>query len=337
MKIFRTLLAAAGLLFAMTLMAQDKKSFTLDDLMWGGANYWNLQPKNIYTAWWGDRLLQTDADDVQTFYNEKGKAEKPAVLFTEADVNACLNHEQQGKVYNLMNARFPYADSTLAFLQTGKVNLLYNWKEKKIAWSAPRTAGSSHHDFCFASRQEAYVKDWNLYITTQDGRTLQVSKDGSRELQYGCSVHRDEFGIYKGTFWSPDGKKLAFYRMDQSMVTDFPLVNNEGRIATLAPEKYPMAGMTSHKVTIGIYDTETGTTVYLKAGNPTDRYFTNIAWAPDAKKIYVIELPRTQDKAELVAYDTESGDRLNVLYSESNKRYVEPMNPITFLPWDASK
>lgn len=321
----------------MTLMAQDKKSFTLDDLMWGGANYWNLQPKNIYTAWWGDRLLQTDADDVQTFYNEKGKAEKPAVLFTEADVNACLNHEQQGKVYNLMNARFPYADSTLAFLQTGKVNLLYNWKEKKIAWSAPRTAGSSHHDFCFASRQEAYVKDWNLYITTQDGRTLQVSKDGSRELQYGCSVHRDEFGIYKGTFWSPDGKKLAFYRMDQSMVTDFPLVNNEGRIATLAPEKYPMAGMTSHKVTIGIYDTETGTTVYLKAGNPTDRYFTNIAWAPDAKKIYVIELPRTQDKAELVAYDTESGDRLNVLYSESNKRYVEPMNPITFLPWDASK
>ena len=47
MKIFRTLLAAAGLLFAMTLMAQDKKSFTLDDLMWGGANYWNLQPKNI--------------------------------------------------------------------------------------------------------------------------------------------------------------------------------------------------------------------------------------------------------------------------------------------------
>lgn len=337
MKIFRTLLAAAGLLFAMTLMAQDKKSFTLDDLMWGGVNYWNLQPKNIYTAWWGDRLLQTDADDVQTFYNEKGKAEKPAVLFTEADVNACLNHEQQGKVYNLMNARFPYADSTLAFLQTGKVNLLYNWKEKKIAWSAPRTAGSSHHDFCFASRQEAYVKDWNLYITTQDGRTLQVSKDGSRELQYGCSVHRDEFGIYKGTFWSPDGKKLAFYRMDQSMVTDFPLVNNEGRIATLAPEKYPMAGMTSHKVTIGIYDTETGTTVYLKAGNPTDRYFTNIAWAPDAKKIYVIELPRTQDKAELVAYDTESGDRLNVLYSESNKRYVEPMNPITFLPWDASK
>ncbi len=321
----------------MTLMAQDKKSFTLDDLMWGGSNYWNLQPKNIYTAWWGDRLLQTDADEVQTFYNEKGKAEKPAVLFTEADVNACLNQEQQGKVYNLMNARFPYADSTLVFLQTGKVNLLYNWKEKQIAWNAPRMAGSSHHDFCFASRQEAYVKDWNLYVTSQDGRTLQVSKDGSRELQYGCSVHRDEFGIHKGTFWSPDGKKLAFYRMAQSMVTDFPLVNNEGRIATLAPEKYPMAGMTSHKVTVGIYDTETGTTVYLNAGDPTDRYFTNIAWAPDAQKIYVIEVPRSQDKAELVAYNAATGNRLGVLYTETHKRYVEPMNPIVFLPWDGSK
>ncbi len=337
MKFSKIMLAAAGLLLATTLMAQNKKSFTLDDLMWGGSNYWNLQPKNIYTAWWGDRLLQTDADDVQTFYNEKGKAEKPAVLFTEADVNACLNQEQQGKVYNLMNARFPYADSTLVFLQTGKVNLLYNWKEKQIAWNSPRMAGSSHHDFCFASRQEAYVKDWNLYITTQDGRTLQVSKDGSRELQYGCSVHRDEFGIYKGTFWSPDGKKLAFYRMDQSMGTDFPLVNNEGRIATLAPEKYPMAGMTSHKVTVGIYDTESGATIYLKAGDPTDRYFTNIAWAPDAQKIYVIEVPRSQDKAELVAYDAATGNRLGVLYTETHKRYVEPMNPIVFLPWDASK
>lgn len=331
------MLTAAGLLLATTLMAQNKKSFTLDDLMWGGSNYWNLQPKNIYTAWWGDRLLQTDADEVQTFYNEKGKAEKPAVLFTEADVNACLNQEQQGKVYNLLQARFPYADSTLVFLQTGKVNLLYNWKEKQIAWNAPRMAGSSHHDFCFASRQEAYVKDWNLYVTTQDGRTLQVSQDGSRELQYGCSVHRDEFGIYKGTFWSPDGKKLAFYRMDQSMVTDFPLVNNEGRIATLAPEKYPMAGMTSHKVTVGIYDTESGTTIYLKAGDPTDRYFTNIAWAPDAQKIYVIEVPRSQDKAELVAYDAATGNRLGVLYTETHKRYVEPMNPIVFLPWDGSK
>lgn len=95
---------------------------------------------------------------------------------------------------------------------------------------------------------------------------------------------RTPSGIWylKGTFWSPKGNLLAFYRMDESMVTDYPQVNTSTRIATLEPDKYPMAGMTSHKVTVGIYNPATQT-VYLKAGDPTDRYFTNISWSPDEK------------------------------------------------------
>lgn len=337
MRTSNTISAAICLLLATTTMAQTKKSFTLDDLMWGGNNYWNLQPKSIFTAWWGDRLLLTETDNVQAFYNEQGKKDKAGVLFTEDDVNDAAAKAACGKVRNLAYAQFPYADKTEVFLQTSTHNLLYDWKQKKITWSGPRTAGSTAVDFSFASKNEAYVKDWNLYVTTADGKTHQVSTDGSRELLYGQSVHRDEFGIHKGTFWSPDGSLLAFYRMDQSMVTDFPLVDNSPRVAQLAPEKYPMAGMASHKVTVGIYDPATGKTHYLKAGDPTDRYFTNIAWAPDGKTIYMIELPRTQDKAELVAYDVATGERKAVLYTETNKRYVEPMTPIEFLPWDASK
>lgn len=338
MRLYRYTTIAIGLLIASLMMAQTKKSFTLDDLMWGGSNYWNLQPKSIQTAWWGDCLLQTDVDDVSTFYNVKGKAErKPVVLFTDADVNACLSEATDGKVRNLQSARFPYAERTEVFLQTNKVNLLYDWKAKKVVWKAPRVAGSRAHDFHYGSKSEAYVKDWNLFVNTADGRTHQVSLDGSREVQYGLSVHRDEFGIHKGTYWSPSGNLLAFYRMDQTMVSDFPLVDNSPRVATLAPEKYPMAGMTSHKVTIGVFNPSTDTTIYLNAGDPTDRYFTNIAWAPDEKTIYVIELPRTQDKAELVAYDATNGQRKGVLYTEKNERYVEPMSPICFLPWDNTK
>ena len=121
------------------------------------------------------------------------------------------------------------------------------------------------------------------------------------------------------------------------MVTDFPLIDISPRVAQLAPEAYPMAGMTSHKVQVGIYNPETETTVYLQTGDPTDRYFTNIAWSPDEKTVYVIELPRTQDKAELVAYDAATGRRGAVLYTETNPKYVEPMHPIVFLPWDADK
>lgn len=336
-KIIMAAMAALCLL-PFNAMAQDKKSFTLEDLMWGGNNYWNIMPSSPFTAWWGDCLLETKVDKVCTLFDEKGQQQKKQrVLFTVEEVNAAIDTAKVGKVYNLAYATFPYAGKTLAFLTTKNANVLYNWKTKKTEWTAPRESGVQARDYNSGNRSEAYVKDWNLFVTTADGKRHQVTTDGTRELQYGMSVHRDEFGISKGTFWSPKGNLLAFYRMDQTMVTDYPMVDIAHRVAQLAPEKYPMAGMTSHKVTVGVFDPATDKTVFLQAGDPTDRYFTNIAWSPDEKTIYMFELPRTQDKAELVAYDAQTGARKGVLYTEENKRYVEPMHPIVFLPWDDSK
>ena len=337
MKIKHLIVAAVALLIGTNAMAQTKKSFTLEDLMWGGNNYANIMPKYYGTAFWGDRLLKLDVDEVSTLASNKGKAEKPRVLFTTDQLNAAIDTAKYGKVYNLLYAQFPSGRKSEVYLQTSKLNLLYNWQQRKVVWSTERTPGAYANDMSHYSHNEAFVKDWNLYVKTADGKTHQVSTDGSRELQYGLSVHRDEFGIRKGTFWSPKGSLLAFYRMDQSMVTDYPLVDINHRVAQLAPEKYPMAGMTSHKVTVGVYNPATDKTIYLQAGDPTDRYFTNIAWSPDERTIYMFELPRTQDKAELVAYDAHTGARKGVLYTESNARYVEPCNPIQFLPWDATK
>lgn len=337
MKIKHLIVAAVALLIGTNAMAQTKKSFTLEDLMWGGNNYANIMPKYYGTAFWGDRLLKLDVDEVSTLASNKGKAEKPRVLFTTDQLNAAIDTAKYGKVYNLLYAQFPTGSKSEVYLQTSKLNLLYNWQQRKVVWSTERTPGAYANDMSHYSHNEAFVKDWNLYVKTADGKTHQVSTDGSRELQYGLSVHRDEFGIRKGTFWSPMGHLLAFYRMDQSMVTDYPLVDINHRVAQLAPEKYPMAGMTSHKVTVGVYNPATDKTIYLQAGAPTDRYFTNIAWSPDESTIYMFELPRTQDKAELVAYDAHTGARKGVLYTESNARYVEPCNPIQFLPWDATK
>ena len=337
MKIKHLIVAAVALLIGTNAMAQTKKSFTLEDLMWGGNNYANIMPKYYGTAFWGDRLLKLDVDEVSTLASDKGKAEKSRVLFTTDQLNAAIDTAKYGKVYNLLYAQFPSGRKSEVYLQTSKLNLLYNWQQRKVVWSTERTPGAYANDMSHYSHNEAFVKDWNLYVKTADGKTHQVSTDGSRELQYGLSVHRDEFGIRKGTFWSPKGSLLAFYRMDQSMVTDYPLVDINHRVAQLAPEKYPMAGMTSHKVTVGVYNPATDKTIYLQAGDPTDRYFTNIAWSPDERTIYMFELPRTQDKAELVAYDAHTGARKGVLYTESNARYVEPCNPIQFLPWDATK
>ena len=199
-------------------------------------------------------------------------------------------------------------------------------------------------EFCKASGAVAFSKDDNLWVAAADGTEHQLSSDGSREIVYGKSVHRDEFGIYKGTFWSPDGQQLAFYRMDQSMVADYPQVNTFEREATLAPDKYPMAGMTSHKVTVGIFSLPEARSkgqgagcIYLDLGDPTDRYFTNIAWAPDGKTLYLYELNRDQNHTTLDAYDTTTGRKIKTLREESSDKYVEPLHPITFLPWDDTK
>ena len=198
-----------------------------------------------------------------------------------------------------------------------------------------RHEGELEH--CKTSGATAFLRDSNLWVAAADGTEHQLSTDGSRQIVYGQSVHRDEFGIRKGTFWSPNGQQLAFYRMDQSMVADYPQVNTFEREAVLAPDKYPMAGMTSHKVTVGVFSLQTGQTIYLDFGDPTDRYFTNIAWDPEGRTIYLYEVNRDQNHTTLDAYDATTGRKLRTLREESSDKYVEPLHPITFLPWDSSR
>lgn len=329
-------LCAMTLLAMLTIMTgyAQQREFTLEDLNFGGNNYHNMVPKNRYLTWWGDQLVRLDVEECSTVDKKTGK-EKP--LFTVDDINKWAEtKDDSDKIRHLMYASFPYPGKPLVLVSRKNERLLIDFKAKKTVWKQ-RAEGETHADWNAKSRAVAFIKDDNLYVTDAQGNTRQLTKDGSHDIVYGQSVHRDEFGIYKGTFWSNDGQKLAFYRMDQSMVTDYPLVNIDTRVATELPTKYPMAGETSHKVTVGVYDLKTGKTVYLKAGDPTDRYFTNIAWSPANEAVYMIELNRDQTDMELVKYDASTGEKLSTLYKEHHDKYVHPVNPITFLPWDADK
>lgn len=127
----------------------------------------------------------------------------------------------------------------------GKPTSIYtvvDFKSGKKVWGQEYPADATALDRSPSSNSLAFVRQHNLYVTTKEGQTMAVSSDGSNDLVYGETVHRNEFGITKGTFWSPDGKQLAFYRMDQSMVPDYPQVDITTRIATTYPCKYPMAG-----------------------------------------------------------------------------------------------
>lgn len=176
----------------------------------------------------------------------------------------------------------------------------------------------------------AYVDNYDLYVV-KDGKTYRITHDGSEGIVYGKSVHQQEFGISKGTFWSNDGLKLAFYRMDQQMVPNYPIVDWSERPAKVNNLKYPMAGDPSHHVTLGIYNTETEKVNYIKTGEPVEQYLTNIAWAPDGKSVYIAIVNREQNHMKLNQYDVTSGDFVKTLFEESQDKYVEPQVPMLFL------
>ncbi len=345
------LLATLLVTSVFTTMAQEKKQFTLEDLNYGGRNYRNMVPASQYHTWWGSELIRLDVEECYLVDKKTGKEK---VLLDTAMVNEIIAADERtagAKVYHMYSVEFPEAGKTQVMVAAGQQNVLFDWKTKKVVWTSKTPEGMQTLEFCNASKASALLKEGNLYVADAQGNTRQLSTDGSREIVYGQSVHRDEFGITKGTFWSPDGKRLAFYRMDQTKVSDYPQVNIDARVAQYEPDKYPMAGEQSHEVTVGVYDMTTGKTIYLQTPKSNDTgkiaedgsmdgkavYFTNVAWSPDAKTIYMFELNRDQNDCRLVSYDAETGQRLKELDRETSKKYVEPQNPITFLPWDSSK
>ncbi len=179
---------------------------------------------------------------------------------------------------------------------------------------------------------KAWSKDKSVFIKSQNGDTITVARSEAPGIVYGESVSRNEFGISGGLFWSPDSTKIAFYRKDESLVTDFPLLDITTRTGSLVNIKYPMNGMTSERITLGIYDLATGETVYAKVDDfDEERYLTNITWGPDSRRIFIQVLDRTQKHCRLNMYDAADGSYITTLLTEDSDKYTEPLDPLYFI------
>ena len=257
-------------------MAQTtKKSFTLDDLMSGGSNFWNLQPKNMYSAWWGETPVELTVEKAVTI---KADGQRDRTLFTAEELNAALG---ETLVRACTYISFPYADKPIIKVQTGKEIVLIDFERKAVEWRGEIQQGASEMVWNSKSRNMAYCIGPNVFVQTADGQRTQLTTDGSDDIVYGHSVSRDEFGIYNGLFWSEDGQRLAFYKKDQSRIPSYPQVDITTRIATTTVDKYPMAGEESEDVSVAVYDVKSKKTVWLKNPKPMTDYMTNISWAPD--------------------------------------------------------
>ena len=222
----------------------------------------------------------------------------------------------------------PHSESVM-YKKAGELTV-YNGKMERVAseeekeYYEEQTGGEG--------KARAELREGSLYVDNK-----LVEKGDGKDIVLGESVHRNEFGINGGLFWSKRGNKLAFYRMDQSMVEDYPLVNTKAREAEAMPIKYPMAGMKSHEVTVGVYNCLTTKLVYLETRRDTsvherEMYLTNIAWSPDENWVYLAKVNREQNHMWFEKYNAATGKLEKVLFEESNSRYVEPCDAMIFTP-----
>lgn len=227
--------------------------------------------------------------------------------------------------------KFSFYDSTSFTFRTGssfaKVDIEANNVETlfEIPEGAEHVTMNEDLSFC------AYIKDDNLFVMKSGGTSIQVTSDGKDGIIYGQAVHRYEFGIDRGMFWSPDGKRIAFYRMDESMVSQYPIVDISTTPASVNNTRYPMAGQKSHHVKLGVYEIG-GKITYMNTEGDPEQYLTSIGWVPNSRALIIGQLNRDQNKLKVNMYDAQNGSLLQPLFEESHPKYVEPEHAPWFLP-----
>lgn len=232
-------------------------------------------------------------------------------------------------------------EETILSRELSPANIWASWEDsenilmhKDGKWQKYDINTGNYADFAGIRRPsvEALTKDRSLYLVYADGTEKLIAQSENKNITYGEFVSRNEFGISDGIFWSPDSTKVAFYRKDESAVTSFPLLDITTRTGSLKEIKYPMAGMDSENVQLGIYDVASGKTIYVQADDfGHDRYLTNISWAPDERMIYILVLDRSQKHLRLNAYCSDTGEYIKTILTEDSDKYVEPVDPLHFV------
>lgn len=302
------------------------KILTMEEAVLG----YRLYPKNMHLQWQGGRNVLTYVEGTDLIGEMAGKGSRK-VLMPLAELNRLLEADLKGwPDYEWKDSR------TLVVMRQGKRYEIDTDEMKAVQVYAldkeARNVTSNGQGLL------AYTKANNLYYTDAEGHETAVTADKNPDIVNGQTVSRNEFGISGGIFWSPDGSRLAFYRKDESRVGTFPLLDINSRMGSLREIKYPMTGMPSEQISLGVCQIASGKTVFLDVNEfGREKYLTNIAWGPASEYIYVQVLDRAQKHMKLNQYSATTGKLVKTLLEERNERYVEPLSPIVFLKNDPSR
>ncbi len=291
-------------------VTQQGRNFRADKFL--GFQWVPNTSRYVYLADSGRKLMSAGSNDA-----------KAVELVSLADVNKAIGAELRSF------ATVQWRNDRAFWVTDGKQYYEYDTQSKTGRKVLSIPEGAENAEFDESGSNLAFTDKNNLYIL-KNGQRVPVTNDIDEGIVSGQSIARNEFGIAKGTFWSPKSSYLAFYQKDQRAVADYPLLDITVTPGKLENIKYPMIGQTSEKPRVGIYNLASGKTVFISPkGNPDD-YLTNLSWTPDEKYVLIAELNRGQNDMRLNLYEAATGNFVRTILQEKASTWVEPEHAAFF-------
>lgn len=319
-----TLVLVVGFLFGILPVFGQLSELTLKDAVMN--QYRTYYPDRVNGFQW---IPNTDcyvfvSRNYQTLYKSSVSGKKDTEWFTIQKVNEVLG-SQLSSFYGI-----EWKNENEFYISDG-----LNWYLFDTAASTGKMLHGldetvEHTEFHATTGNIAFTKANNVYVQTAQGLKLIVTDNEDKNIVSGQSIARNEFGISKGMFWSPNGQVLAFYQKDESDVHDYPLLDINKTPGELVSIKYPMAGQKSEKPKVGIYNLATKQTTYISPKGAKEDYLTNLTFTPDNQFVVIAEVNRGQNHMWLNVYEVKSGKFVKTLLEETSDKWVEPEHPAFF-------
>ena len=323
----------AALWLSVLASAQEAQKLTLANVLARGPALLPTLPQTLWLpGGHGATVVVTADDGNQALHAVVDGKVAPVPIVDAKLVRTLLTLPGEGP------ATFP--PISFAAAQTLRIELptaVWHWQlgavkpERVLTWASSEGTDAPGHAIAPKDQRVLYVRQQQLWLQERDGRLRQLTFDGSADLVYGGAVHRAEFGITRGLFWSACGRFVAFSREDQRAIAPYPYQDLRTLPPTPVAGRYPMAGQRHASVRIGICDTTDYSVHWLAADDGEDVYWTNVTFAPN-DTVVIARVGRGQDQLELVQYDAKSGRRLATLLTEHDAEWIEPEHGPTFLP-----
>lgn len=323
----KTIFALLSVLIGFSAQSQQKK-LTIEESVYG--KWRKYATENRDNIEWKDNLNFTYLKDWTEIVNVNSKSNQEEKVISLKEINSILKSNQINAINYVDN--YKWLNKDLLKLETTKYITIIDVLNKKLIDKIELKDNAKNISYHDKSNQAAFTVDNNLFVSDNKGNKTSITNESNKGIVSGDAyVHRQEFGINNGIFWSPSGSYLAFYQKDETMVSDYPLVDVTSRIASLKNTKYPMAGETSEQVKLGIYNFESGKTIFIKPQGAKDDYLTRITWDPSEDYIYIAELNRGQNHMKLNKFNAKTGEYIATLFEEKHEKYVEPEHDMIFM------